>query len=1043
MPKTFHRLTTPVYDGGLPSSHDYLNDPTANGEPGSPATVDAQFKDSGVCEGVYLVAFGEHATSAFANRGLWALGQNTDYLDNVVNAAVPMAVHTTTATAGAPVSSLILSASVFVGPFGTPDTQDERDNLVRVVNAATGEGNNNELVDSSGNRVKATLVHDGSSNNVVGLQATGFYTNPTVNFSPAIPTGSVYRVVYGRKATLRNQSDRTAPDYFLDAFTHFTVRSADTVPGEVQKFMTEAAVRSGGAIIALATDILETPGLGTGYGKNIRGKSNTLTLDVDPDGTQGDGGQLVIRFDRDGTPVVPFRVVEADASPAHLSCWASDEVVSLRDVNVAHGVTSHDGLQYGVPWSGAQADGQGDYMLRLMDYPHGIAAQPTVLKALNARMTVVVGDGVNTFGDFNGPTAIEDAYAQLFLTGNGSLHIYVKNGVYDITGLDVEHPLIIEGMTSSGVVLHNHRSGATPAINTSDDVMVTLRNLSIVKAASNPYAVGGDSGQFVLDSCTFTDQAVKVGTYSLNRVLSARRCTFNPGPSLACVEVGVRADCHGYYFDECLFYGGTDYPVLMITGSDSLAARAVVSGIEFNRCSMLLSSVSMSGANPSGNPGVLQLVPGATSWVTVKDVTWRDCHVQANRAGSAVSMLMYLRNGTQYITVDQLSILGGRWECPWLDTDFPPFYIGGATYAAISHVNSVTIEDVQWGFSAGLVTSPINYGVAPAELSAPTNWAAFFIHAAKSLRVHNLEFISCSFQSGTCGDLWLYRAPAYDVSDVRLTTFTGDTAAATTPAFRVRIDGAWSSGEVNGLLVDPGSSHVYPGAVRALVELAPGGGLTLNSCTVTNEQAAGYYLVSEGTRSDGLSLINCDARAVIDGFYTAMTVTDVRGLVIRGGRYSYNTGLGIRLYGTSANACRLYDMSITEVEAQGNGAQGLYVCPGAWTTDAYRTCVVANNRVHDNNGGATAVQIQFGDSGSATLAGSFCGVVTGNTCGGASATPGQIYFYRFSDGAAPYSYMTGGETAFTHGSPEITAGDGVMNDGQRMLYNYALAKCVV
>lgn len=76
----FHRLTTPVYPGGLRGGDDYINNAAG---PGTPAPADNAL-GSGTYVGSYFFAFGEQVTAAGVNRGFKALAQNCDFLDDAI-----------------------------------------------------------------------------------------------------------------------------------------------------------------------------------------------------------------------------------------------------------------------------------------------------------------------------------------------------------------------------------------------------------------------------------------------------------------------------------------------------------------------------------------------------------------------------------------------------------------------------------------------------------------------------------------------------------------------------------------------------------------------------------------------------------------------------------------------------------------------------------------------------------------------------------------------------------------------------------------------
>lgn len=229
----FHRLVVPTYFGGLPGGYDYINNPALNGDPGAASFTDGK-KSSGPNQGTYLIAFGEDATSTFANRGLKALAENTDNLDNLLRRDIAVTARTADVTAGAPVSSLVIAGQLFVGEFGVANTQATRDLLISVL-----DNNDNEIITTAGVIVKALLIHDGASNNVVGTQTSGFFTSPTVNLNVPIPAGVTYRVYYGERTNLA-----TLPK---DAFTNIKIRGAQEVSGEVERVLRDLHTDAGGA----------------------------------------------------------------------------------------------------------------------------------------------------------------------------------------------------------------------------------------------------------------------------------------------------------------------------------------------------------------------------------------------------------------------------------------------------------------------------------------------------------------------------------------------------------------------------------------------------------------------------------------------------------------------------------------------------------------------------------------------------------------------------------------------------------------------------
>lgn len=207
----FHRVAAPAYYGGLPVDFDYLNDPVANGFPSSvPVVVDTQ-KVGGPNEGIYLVAFGEDASSANANRGLEALGENTDYLDDLMRRDIAVPARTANVTAVGTVTSITLPAQTFVGNSGSYP-------LDRLFSLLDSDGD--EIINASGVKCVVTAITGAA----VGDGFSGVSINLTV--SPGIPSGTVYTVQYAVRGNLA-----TFP---VDALTSITIRASQETSAGVE-----------------------------------------------------------------------------------------------------------------------------------------------------------------------------------------------------------------------------------------------------------------------------------------------------------------------------------------------------------------------------------------------------------------------------------------------------------------------------------------------------------------------------------------------------------------------------------------------------------------------------------------------------------------------------------------------------------------------------------------------------------------------------------------------------------------------------------------
>lgn len=202
---TFHRLTLPTYfiAGGAPllAGYDRINHPTdpSVGGSGSDAPADGK-KAGGANDGTYFVGFEDAATASNVNRPAAALAANTDVLDDILHTSIPTIFFADATAPGGGTTSIALTGEIYVGKSGATNDQNQRNRLVHITDQS-----NNDL-EVGGNKIEATLIHNGSNVNVVGTQASGFRTNATVTVSPAIPAATAYRVWYGVRNSLANIS---------------------------------------------------------------------------------------------------------------------------------------------------------------------------------------------------------------------------------------------------------------------------------------------------------------------------------------------------------------------------------------------------------------------------------------------------------------------------------------------------------------------------------------------------------------------------------------------------------------------------------------------------------------------------------------------------------------------------------------------------------------------------------------------------------------------------------------------------------------------
>lgn len=1021
----FYRLETPTYPGGMPGSHGWINnDPSV---PGSRAPVDGAKTGHPTQDGTYFVAFEEDALSMHFNRANGALAVNTDWLDDVISGALPMPAELEVAGGGAPVTKVQLTGNIFVGRSGEyTDAQKWRDKLIKIVDPNTG----NELLDSNNAPIACSAIwNSADASNVIGTEATGFHTNPWVYFSGAgIPTGQAYKLLFCKRGTL-NEAVRSLT--YLDMTNRLMLDGAPKVAGEVERFLHEASRRSSGALLALAAGVLETQGAGD----NLGAESSSLLLDVDPlDNDPGTTGRSVtVRFGRDGSPLVALQV-EEDGAAGAIRWLCEDDVVRLGDVNTLATADEHVALSSDVATDG-------DVGLRVLEKLPSVTGEPSsILKHLNARWCVTVGNGTTTFGDFNGASAIDNVItAWNAAPTQGGLHIKVKAGTYNIsTAVTGGSWLTVEGLDSENCIIEN--TGSTSIVCSS--ARLTLRHLKFTENAGTELGLSATNCSVVIEDCNFDDQRISLsytsGAAPATGVLTVKRSKFFLGVGVAAGSVvtlswslSPELDMKGFVFEDCAFSTLSLNAICRIV-EDLSAPGEEIGGIVFSRCKIQVGGSTVTGTALDEDTGVLSLVANNAGYMHIKDVTYRDCEVDSSQGGGTESIALFLRTGDSgnYVTVGAFTISGGRWDFGSAgSTTITPFYIGGDQYND-RDVDEILIENVDIGFSG---TSSVNYGqddsrIGYVALHASNAYAACFL-SARAITLRNVTWTTATWDSSN-GEFMFYNHDVCWVGGLHINNWV-NTAAFGPCQFRVLVEPSVGAGnperygstlrlDINGL--GRAETNDVVDAGHAVVKLVPFREISLEGCCISelDHTAVQIWGQWDPLANRACRFRNCQIRE-IEGYGVEFQKTNAshaslgRGTSFIGCELDSCNNGGLFLYETTTSTpVGFWELLIDSNQIHHcESAPGLIVAPGKWTMsspdDLSSTVTVVGNIVSMNNGGAEAEQIQFGWGSSASGSNARATVV-GNDCGIKNSTGAQGII-NFTGMASP-SGVVGVETGY-------------------------------
>lgn len=408
-----------------------------------------------------------------------------------------------------------------------------------------------------------------------------------------------------------------------------------TVPAAVRA-VTEAAGRlfkqimntSGGIVTRLVAREIVTPG----DAGNPVAASATMDVRVDPGDVfpaslrslnlwAGSVQTAAVAYDPGALAAVQRRVELRNSA----ALYAVTGAIPLSDANIR----ASGGLE-ALPLSSGV-----DRTVRLGEFEisgEAIESDYNVMRSLNARHTIVCGDGVATFGDFNGDYAVQDAITFANSVGITDLHLVLKAGVYltdaiqgrwDFSGFAT---VVIEG-ASEDVGNTEAGSGLPTEVNANIDRAIVgptsgtlkLRRLSLVDDTPSNIRTGFmDRGNIVLEDCEFINFFLE---FRMPTTFRAERCEFYGNgvttfgrPLVEFVQDASTSPGtwtnRGILFKDCTLFGTIESAIVEISMSTSSSSS--VRYVRFDGCKAITgrSEVSSFGGTLQQSVGLFNVQPG-------------------------------------------------------------------------------------------------------------------------------------------------------------------------------------------------------------------------------------------------------------------------------------------------------------------------------------------------------------------------------------------------------------------------------------------------
>jgi len=307
-----------------------------------------------------------------------------------------------------------------------------------------------------------------------------------------------------------------------------------------------------------------------------------------------------------------------------------------------------------VKFTSPLADNEGDSAIRLADK---ITSNSTIFSILNARLEVTCGDGINSYGDFNGSDAIFKAWQYLHNdpADERPVVIKIKEGTYtNAVTLTFTRSVTIEGIAKDKVSINRTTPGATlrffnTPTNAKTDVI--LRNLSIL---SNENFCIYSRANLLVENCYLNNIAI---FGNQENVMSSYLARFSNCEIGASSGLNIHHNIHLIYendpllpekiplppvvFDNCLINNSDtiDIGLLRIDGSFDYSE---FSGVYFDKCVIRLGTysnvIAPDGINTKGfrteyNTGLVELHPKTDvrtgPGLVIHELRYDKCRIEA------------------------------------------------------------------------------------------------------------------------------------------------------------------------------------------------------------------------------------------------------------------------------------------------------------------------------------------------------------------------------------------------------------------------------
>lgn len=333
---------------------------------------------------------------------------------------------------------------------------------------------------------------------------------------------------------------------------------------------------------------------------------------------------------------------------------------------------------------------------RISEQYNNTGSDVSILKTINSRYSITIGDGTNTWGDFNGPSALQNALTSALASGAVDIVIDVKPGTYTLSSsvnfasAPANLKLTLNGKGQSTII-----DFGVEAFYFYNTQTIILNNIYLYCNNQNLAITLYNNASVIANNITSRNVAWTINGVS-NVTINDSVLTANPTGILFWFNIPGNipsVGSSGLHVYNSFLTGGT---ILYIQNISNSTPKTRFEKIIFRDCKIDLTGESTIVASSlSTARGLIQISATTNNGFYIDSLAFYNCNV-TQKTGSVYGTVIYLTpnrsnlEDTNYFDINTITIDGGTWLAPYTDQTMNPFTI-------VSN-HDIFIRNIKFGF---------------------------------------------------------------------------------------------------------------------------------------------------------------------------------------------------------------------------------------------------------------------------------------------------------------------------------------------------------